>query len=128
LKILSPQTNDENFRIGLTHLIGIAREHLQNALRYTQLIPAHEKGIRNFCLWALGMAVLTLNKIKRNLNFTHSDQVKITRNHVKATIAITSAIGSNNLLLSLAFNLTSNGLKTPGWHYSIPSSKATTDL
>ncbi|GAB6141948.1 phytoene/squalene synthase family protein [Methylosoma difficile] len=128
LKILSPETNDERFRAGLSHLIGIAREHLHNALRYTQLIPAHEKGIRNFCLWALGMAVLTLKKIKQNLAFTRSEQVKISRNSVKATIMTTHVMGSNNALLSLAFNVTSRELKTPGWQYSLPSSKAINDL
>ena len=128
LKILSPETNDGHFRAGLVHLISIARGHLHNALRYTQLIPPQEKGIRNFCLWALGMAVLTLNKIKRNLGFTRSEQVKISRNSVKATIALTRAIGGNNLLLSATFNLASNGLKAPGWHYPILSSKATSDL
>ena len=128
LKNLSPETNDENFRAGLEHLISIAHSHLHNALIYTQKIPAHEMGIRNFCLWALGMAVLTLKKIKQNLDFKHSDQVKITRNSVKATILATRLMGRSNSLLTLLFNLTSRELKTPGWTYSIPSSKAKLDL
>jgi farnesyl-diphosphate farnesyltransferase len=123
LKNLTPETNDENFRKGLEHLIGIAHEHLQNALKYTLLLPSHEIGIRNFCLWALGMAVLTLKKIKQNLDFNHSDQVKITRNSVKATILATRLTGRSNTLLSLLFNVTSRELKTPGWTYSTPSSK-----
>jgi len=97
-------------------------------LLYTQKIPAHETGIRNFCLWALGMAVLTLRKIKQNLDFKHSDQVKITRKSVKATILATGLAGRSNTLLTLLFNLTGRGLKTPGWSYSIPSSKANLDL
>ena len=128
LKNLSAETNDEHFRAGLAHLISIAHDHLHNALIYTQKIPAHETGIRNFCLWALGMAVLTLRKIKQNLDFHHSDQVKITRNSVKATILATRLIGRNNTLLSLLFNLTSRELKAPGWTYAIPSSKANLDL
>jgi len=128
LKNLSPETNDENFRAGLEHLISIAHRHLHNALIYTQKIPAHETGIRNFCLWALGMAVLTLKKIKQNLDFKHSDQVKITRNSVKATILATRLAGRSNTLLTLLFNLTSRGLNTPDWTYSIPSSKANSDL
>ena len=128
LKSLNPETNDENFRAGLEHLIGIAHGHLHNALLYTQKIPAHETGIRNFCLWALGMAVLTLKKVKQNLDFNHSDQVKITRDSVKATILATRLTGRSNALLGLLFNLTSRGLKTPGWRYSISSSKANTDL
>jgi farnesyl-diphosphate farnesyltransferase len=123
LKNLTPETHDENFRLGLEHLISIAHEHLHNALKYTQLIPAHETGIRNFCLWALGMAVLTLKKIKQNLDFNHSDQVKITRKSVKATILATRLTGRHNNLLSLLFNLTSRELKTPDWTYSTSSSK-----
>jgi len=128
LKNLNAETSDEHFREGLAHLISIAHEHLHNALRYTQLLPTHETGIRNFCLWALGMAVLTLKKIKQNLDFNHSNQVKITRNSVKATILATRLIGRNNTLLSLLFNLTSRELKTPDWSYTITSSKATSDL
>ena len=92
------------------------------------MIPTHETGIRNFCLWALGMAVLTLKKIKQNLDFRQSDQVKITRNSVKATIFATRLMGRSNYMLSLLFNLTSRDLKTPGWTYSIQSSKANLDL
>lgn len=114
---LTLTTNDERFRKGLEHLISIAHGHLQNALTYTQLLPRHETGIRNFCLWALGMAVLTLKKIKQNLSFNESSQVKISRNSVKATILACKLSARSNLLLSLLFNLTSQGLKTPGWQY-----------
>jgi len=128
LKNLNTETDDANFRIGLEHLISVAHGHLHKALIYTQKIPAHETGIRNFCLWALGMAVLTLRKIKQNLDFKHSDQVKITRKSVKATILATRLAGRSNMLLTLLFNLTARGLKAPGWTYSLPSSKANSDL
>ncbi|MGZ8190716.1 MAG: phytoene/squalene synthase family protein [Methylococcaceae bacterium] len=128
LKNLSSETTDKNFRKGLEHLISIAHGHLQDALKYTQLIPAYETGIRNFCLWALGMAVLTLKKIKEHIDFNHSDQVKITRNSVKATIFATKLTVRNNFMLSLLFNLASRGLKTPGWSYSIPSSAIVPDI
>lgn len=119
LKNLAPETsNDPRFQQGLEHLVSIAHGHLQNALRFTQLLPSHETGLRNFCLWALGMAVLTLAKIKRNPGFTQSGQVKISRNSVKATIFASRLFGSNNTLLSMIFNLASKGLNTPGWCYS----------
>lgn len=117
LKNLTPESSDAHFQEGLEHLISIAHGHLHNALTYTQLIPAHETGIRNFCLWALGMAILTLKKIKQNLFFNDSSQVKITRNSVKATIISTRLTGWNNMLLTLLFNLTSRGLETPDWKY-----------
>lgn len=115
---LTPETNDARFREGLEHLISIAHGHLQNALLYTQLLPQHETGIRNFCLWALGMAVLTLKKIKQNLSFNESSQVKISRNSVKTTILACKLTARSNLLLSLLFDMSSKGLKTPGWQYS----------
>ena len=128
LKNISTDVDHEGFTTGFEHLISIAHGHLQNALTYTLMIPTHETGIRNFCLWALGMAVLTLKKIKQNLGFRQSDQVKITRNSVKATIFATRLMGRSNYMLSLLFNLTSRDLKTPGWTYSIQSSKANLDL
>jgi len=128
LKNLTPETNDEKFRKGLERLISIAHEHLHDALIYTQLIPTHEIGIRNFCLWALGMAVLTLRKIKQNLDFNKSNQVKISRNSVKATILATKLAGRSNAMLSLLFNLTGRGLKTPDWTYTTLSSKSKSDL
>jgi farnesyl-diphosphate farnesyltransferase len=124
LKNLTQETHSESFRIGLEHLIGIAHSHLHNALKYTLLLPSHEVGIRNFCLWALGMAILTLKKIKQNLDFNNSNQVKITRNSVKATILATRLAGRSNAMLSFLFNLTSRELKTPDWIYSTPSSEA----
>ena len=114
---LTPTTNDQNFRLGLSRLINIAHGHLQNALTYTQLLPSYETGIRNFCLWALGMAVLTLKKIKENLHFNASNQVKISRNSVKATIIASKLTARSNLLLALLFNLVSRKLKTPDWQY-----------
>jgi farnesyl-diphosphate farnesyltransferase len=128
LKNIGSDVDQEGFTKGLEHLISIAHSHLQNALTYTLMIPTYETGIRNFCLWALGMAVLTLKKIKQNLDFRQSDQVKITRNSVKTTILATKLLGRSNYLLSLLFNLTSQDLKTPGWTYSIESSKANLDL
>ena len=119
LKTLNPKTNDANFRKGLGHLISVAHSHLNNALRYTQLIPSHETGIRNFCLWALGMAVLTLKKIKENLGFVRSEDVKISRNSVKTTILATKLVGRSNYLLGLLFGFVSQGLHEPNWTYSL---------
>jgi len=119
LKNLSVENaGDPRFIKGLEHLISIAHGHLHNALKYTQLLPKNEIGMRNFCLWALGMAVLTLRKIKQNAGFSQSNQVKISRNSVKKTIIATRLMGQNNSLLSLLFNLTSLGLTSSDWRFS----------
>ena len=93
----------EKFSLGLSELIGIARLHLQNALAYTLLIPGHETGIRRFCLWALGMAVLTLRKVHANRQFTSGRQVKITRRSVKAVVLVSNVSVSNDAVLKLLF-------------------------
>lgn len=118
LKNLNAKTNDASFKAGLERLISIAHGHLNNALKYTQLIPSHETGIRNFCLWALGMAVLTLKKIKQNLGFTKSEQVKITRNSVKLAIFFSKLLGRSNSLLDMLFNFAGHGLHLSNWTYN----------
>jgi len=94
----------ESFSQGLSELIGIARLHLQNALTYTLLIPAHETGVRRFCLWALGMAVLTLRKLHANPTFTSGQQVKISRRSVKAVVMVSNLCVGNDFLLRLFFD------------------------
>jgi farnesyl-diphosphate farnesyltransferase len=120
---LKTANNDPKFKQGLEHLISVAHKHLANALKYTQLIPKYETGIRNFCLWALGMAVLTLKKIKQNLDFTKSDQVKITRSNVKSTVAISKLFSRSNHILSMIFDLIAKDLHDATWHYRVPISE-----
>ena len=98
------------FQQALQQLIGLARSHLENALRYTLLIPAHEVGIRRFCLWATGMAVLTLRKINNNPDFNAGKQVKISRRSVKATILSTNLLTRHDVPLNLLFKLSALGL------------------
>lgn len=110
LNELRPNQPDSRFQEGLADLVGIAKKHLKNALTYTCMIPSHEKGIRKFCLWALGMAVLTLNKINRNRDFSDGTQVKISRRMVKATILTTSLFAGNDRALTQLFKLTAQNL------------------
>jgi farnesyl-diphosphate farnesyltransferase len=104
------------FGQGLAHLIGIAYGHLNNALTYTLLIPKHETGIRHFCLWAIGLAVLTLRKINKHRTFSSGNEVKVSRRSVKATI-ITSrlAVAHDHMLKSL-FHLAGIGLPNAPEH------------
>jgi len=113
--------SDIRFQKGLGELIGIAKNHLQNALTYTCLIPTEEKGIRRFCLWALGMAVLTLNKINQHRDFTESTQVKITRSSVKATIFTTSILAGNNWALNQLLTISSRNL--PDSNYQVKNNE-----
>ncbi|HLC14895.1 MAG TPA: phytoene/squalene synthase family protein [Thermodesulfovibrionia bacterium] len=110
LKDLSPMYHSEVFKAGLTKLISAAHGHLWNALKFTLLIPPWEQGIRRFCLYALGMAVLTLNKTLTHLNFSESRQVKITRKTVKATILVSNMAVSNDTLLKILFRIIARNL------------------
>ena len=110
LSDLQPGCQDERFHRGLGKLIGVARNHLQDALTYTLMLPSNETGIRRFCLWALGMAVLTLNNINKQRDFSDGTQVKISRRSVKATILLTSLFARQNIILRLLFDLTSKNL------------------
>jgi farnesyl-diphosphate farnesyltransferase len=110
LKNLSSGLHTEEFGEGLSVLLGIARAHLQNALAYTLLIPAHETGIRKFCLWAIGMAILTLRKINKRRNYKSGEEVKISRRSVRAIIRVTHATLGSDFLLKRLFGLTTWGL------------------
>jgi len=110
LHALKPGQDSAQFREGLAELVGIAYQHLSNALHYTLLISKEEIGIRYFCLWAIGMAVLTLRKIHNNPDFSQSAQVKISRRSVKATILATRLAGRNDALLTLLFRIAGRGL------------------
>ena len=101
------------FRAGMNSLIGVTHRHLQNALEFTCLIPAREAGMRRFCLWALGLAVMTLQKVYRNPHFTSADQVKVSRRTLQATILATNFTLTSNRCLHTLFRFAASGL--PLW-------------
>jgi farnesyl-diphosphate farnesyltransferase len=110
LAALTPGRSDELFRAGLTELIGVAHAHLRNALEYTLLVPRSETGIRRFCLWAIGLAVLTLRRIADNPAFTSGAQVKVSRESVMLTKLCTNLAVRNDLMLRGLFELAARGL------------------
>ena len=98
------------FRDGLNELIGVGHAHLKNALEYTCMIPKREAGIRRFCLWAIGLAVLTLRKIHRHPTFRSGNEVKVSRRTVKATVLTTNLTLMSNRALRLMFARAADGL------------------
>lgn len=98
------------YAAALGELIAVAHGHCRNALRYTQMIPANEVGIRRFCLWALGMAVMNLRKISANPHFSEAREVKISRRTVKATVALTSALARSDRGLCALFRIAAQPL------------------
>jgi farnesyl-diphosphate farnesyltransferase len=107
LTATSPGTG---FAAGMHELVGLAHAHLRSALEFTLLIPARETGIRRFCLWAIGLAVLTLKRIAAHPGFTQGSQVKVSRRTVAVTLALSNAATRRNGLLRFLFNRAASGL------------------
>lgn len=107
---LSEGGTDPRFHAGMYELVGVAHGHLRNALAYTMAIPVRHTGIRRFCLWAIGLAVLTLRKIAANPQFTSGSQVKISRTAVRLTQLCTSAAVRSDGLLGILFEVAARGL------------------
>ncbi len=117
LSSLSTAQRDPGFTKGLFELVAIARHHLSNALRFIMIIPPRETGIRLHCLWALGMAILTLRRIHATPGFKSGQEVKISRRSVWMVTIVTSAVVRSNLALKLLFGiLTYNLPRVEGRH------------
>jgi len=109
---LSRECYHHGFGRGLSELIAIAHRHLKNALAYTLLLPRSEKGLRKFCLWAIGMAIFTLQKINGKKHFGTSEEVKISSRNVRGIILATHLTVRSNVLLKILFSLSARGLPT----------------
>jgi farnesyl-diphosphate farnesyltransferase len=107
---VSPQHSDVRFQAGVRELAAVAHGHLRNALAYALLLPAEERGIRLFCLWAIGLAVLTLRKIATHPDYTGGAQVKVSHGAVLLTRLCTSAAVRNDRLLRRLFEYAARGL------------------
>jgi farnesyl-diphosphate farnesyltransferase len=111
------------FGASLTELVAITHGHLKNALEYTLLIPRKESGIRKFCLWGIGMAVLTLRNIHRLPQYRNAEQIKISRREVKKIILVSNMWVKNDFMLRKAFRIAGRGLpireEKPGAGWSV---------
>lgn len=107
---LAHGAGDARFQRGMQRLVAKAHRHLRDAVEYTLLVPAAERGIRNFCLWAIGMAVLTLRKIHGRPGFRSSEEVKISRRSVRATVLASRITAGSDRAVRLAFGAATRGL------------------
>lgn len=110
---IRPGMKDRAFVRAWERLIGLAHGHLENALAYTLKIPSEEVGIRNFCLWALFMALLNLRKLRRHPDFTNGNMVKIRRSTVHSVVLYCRWAARSDRALRYAFKLCSMGLPGP---------------
>ena len=93
------------------NLLAIAYQKLLDALAYIALIPKAENGIRRFCFLAFGLAVMTLEKIATRKEFSHTTEVKLSRNTVWIFYGFTKIAASNDLLMKSFFHLASTQLR-----------------
>lgn len=98
------------YRRGMEQLVGIAHHHLRVALDYALLVPAHETGLRRFCLWAIGLAVLTLRKVLRQCGQRRADRVKISRRSVATALSTVNMMSRSDRGLRVLFRCASAGL------------------
>jgi len=107
---LAPDHDRARFRIGIEQLIAIAHGHLRNAMHYTLMIPAAETGIRLFCLWAVGLALLTLRKVRAHPDYVSPQDVKVSRRAVAAVVMATRVSVRSDKLLRMLFRFAAAGL------------------
>ena len=113
LSCLRPGRHDPGFARGLAEIFAIARQHLADGMRYVELVPTRETGIRRHCLWALGMAVLTLRRIHAMPMFTGGRDVRISRRSVSGVIVVTSILARSNVALRRLFGAMTRDLPPP---------------
>jgi farnesyl-diphosphate farnesyltransferase len=114
LERMESQRRNPGFSQGVRELVGVAHAHLRNALSFTLLIPAEEVGIRRFCLWAVGLALLTLRAINDRPDFSDAEEIKVSRPRVMAIVSITNLTLHDDRLLMGLFERAARGLPLAG--------------
>jgi farnesyl-diphosphate farnesyltransferase len=98
--------------ISQSQLLAIAYEKLQDSLKYILLVPKQELGMRRFCFLAFGLAVMTLSKIAERTEFSHKDEVKLSRNTVMAFYSFTKIAVKSDLIMKAFFYLCSSAIRS----------------
>ena len=126
LSTISTTKMHPRFSKGVIELVKIAHGHLVSAIRYTLCIPRRETGIRNHCMMALSMALLTLRKIYANPNFKSGQDVKISRRSVWTVYFLTKIGVRSNIALKALFRCFAFGLPDANMQQSFERSRSKT--
>ena len=97
--------------INQTQLLKIAYQKLQDSLKYILLIPKEDFGMRRFCFLAFGLAAMTLSKIANRSQFSHKDEVKLSRSTVMSFYSFTKLAVKSDVLMQTFFYLSSRSLR-----------------
>jgi farnesyl-diphosphate farnesyltransferase len=107
------EENRERAAQVLESLLRKARQHLEDALEYTCLLPRMEPRLRLFCLWPLFMAAETLVVLARGRHAVRDGaKLKISRQDVGAIVRRTSTACWSNRLIRALFQGTMARLET----------------
>jgi len=93
----------EHYAKAMLELIGVAHAHLRRAIDYTLMVPAKHAGFRRFCLWSIGLAVLTLRNLQENPDFSAGTQIKVSRAAVAQTMGLTRLTDKYNTAVRWLF-------------------------
>ncbi|MEE9354726.1 MAG: phytoene/squalene synthase family protein [Methylococcaceae bacterium] len=113
---LSADQSSNEFNAGINILIEQACNHLYDAMRYTQLVPANETGIRKFCYQSIGMAVLTLRNIYYSPGYQNGNRVKISRKNVRTVVWLSQFAASSDRAMNSLFKMAVRNLRKPEYN------------
>ncbi len=110
LKRIDPLAQTGNFQRALNELIAVTHAQLNYSLEYTLAISERDTGVRKFCAWNIGMALLTLRKIVSQPGYSKAADVKISRNAVFWVLLLTRIGIRSNGWLRFLFRRAASGL------------------
>lgn len=105
---------DPRFGAGVEELIARSHGQLREALGYALLLPREELGLRRFCAWPIGMALLTLQRLHRHPGYGASDEVRNPRETARLLANLSRLAAGHDWLLRLGVAVASTGLPSTG--------------
>lgn len=100
--------------LGTQQLVACCRQDLDHAMQYVHALPRQHRGLRVFCLWSIGLSVLTLRKIQRQSIAERLHGTKVSRASVKATLLLSDASAGYSPIMHALYRSACIGLpRTP---------------
>ena len=110
LKDLKDMHASPSLTAGMQHLVGVTRYHLGSALDYALTIPRQEKEIRQFLVFPLLLALLTLRKIHHNSGDPDGSSIKISRRSVMISALVVKFAAHHDRTLRQLVKMLTRGL------------------
>jgi len=103
---------DPRFRAGYHELITRAHSQLRQARDYILRLPPSEDGIRRFCFWPVGLALLTLQRLRAASRgkIEPGGELKVSPTALRMAVPASRWLVRHDAWLNRAFRLASLGL------------------